>query len=165
MNDLIWIYITTASVSSLFNSLNYLKIHVKAKSKSKRNLKYRKHLSPSTKESLKDINRDYVDTLLDGIRSSLIPVYNLWYTVENITNDDELTRDFEEEYEMLVEEANEREEIARTVYLNELRKYKDDLLYIDEEVKKNLEDDNYRPDIKVFKKTLKYLDPNTEIKE
>lgn len=165
MNDLLWIYFTTAGVSTLFNSLNYLKIHVKAKTKSKRNLKYRKNLSPSTKESLRDITRDYIELLGDGIRSSFIPVYNLWYTVENIKTEDELSQNFEEEYNMLVDEANEREEIARVIYLNELRKYRDDLLYMDEEVKENLDDDNYRPSIKVFKKTLKYLDPNTEIKE
>ena len=79
--------------------------------------------------------------------------------------EDEYAENFEEEYNLLVEEANEREEIARKIYLQELRKYKENLLYIDKDVEKNLEDDEYRPSIKVFKKTLKYIDPNTDIKE
>lgn len=165
MNDIMWIYLSTASISTIFNSLNYFRMHVKAKSKSKRNLKYKKDLSPASKASLRDIDRDYLALLFDGIKSSFIPVYNVWYTVENITSEDELSETFEEEYDLLVDEANEREEIARSIYLSELRKYKDNLLYIDKEVEEKLNDDNYRPSIKVFKKTLKYIDPNTEIKE
>jgi len=164
MKELLILYGANVISSMLYNTGVYYKLHRDARKKTMRKLKYKDDISKTAKKELKNIRRDFRAVSLEGILQSFIPFKNIFYTMETIDNYDAFKEDFESDYEEIVESANEKEELARQIYLETLRLYKDDLLYIDEKMAENLKDDNYRPSRKEFVKTLKYLNPDTEIK-
>lgn len=164
MNDFLVLYGANVVSSIMYNTGLYYKLHRDAKKKSMRKLKYKTGLSGATKKELKNIRKDFITVAFDGIKSSFIPLYNIYYIFQNIDAYDLFKEEFESDYDEIVENANEKEELARTLYLEMLREYKDSLTYIDEDMEEKLKDDNFRPSKKEFIKTLRYLDPDAEIK-
>ncbi len=163
MKELLILYGANVVSSIIYNTGIYYKLHRDARKKTMRKLKYKGDISKATKIELRTINKDFREISWDGIKQSFIPLRNILYTMQNIDAYDDFKEEFETEYEEIVERANEKEELARQIYLEMLRQYKDDL-DIDETMKNKIDDDNYRPSKKEFVKTLKYLKPETEIK-
>ena len=163
MNDLLILYGANVASSLIYNTAIYYKIHRDARKKTMKKLKYEGDLSKCTKKELRKMNKDFFDAAMVGVTKSFVPLVNILFTMGTINCYYEFQEDFEEEYSLIVDSANEKEELARQIYLEMLRQYKDDL-DIDKATKDKIEDDNYRPSKKEFVKTLKYLKPETEIK-
>ena len=101
MNELLMIYGVTASSSLIYNTMFFYNMHRHAKNKTKRKFKYIKNLSFNAK---KEMNLIFLSVAFDGIVNSLIPVKNVFYTIENIEFQDELQESFTEEYDQVAQE-------------------------------------------------------------
>ena len=155
MDTLIGVYLSTASISLIYNIYAVQKNHIIAKRNSKRNLKYRKDLNYRTKRKLSIINYENFLDLKEAFFHSFIPIENLLYTIEGTCFDNLSLEITENYYNKLVLEANKQEDEVRKMNVDFLKSIKNKLENLPEEVSDQLLDDEYRLSDKEVKKILK----------
>lgn len=159
MKDLIMIYGASVVTSIIYNSGIYYKVHKNARKKVMRRLRFEDDLTKHTKKELREMNKDLFIALLLGLKHSLLPGANVFISVNNYECSDVIGEAFEADYEFIVDRANEKEEFARKMYLETLRELKNTLTMdnLDEDIKENIDNDNYRPSRKTFLRAIKSM--------
>lgn len=148
--------------SMLYNTVLNIGLYKSAKKQAIEKLEY-DELSRPAKKELRKMKRVCFQSIVLDLGTSLIPLYNVYQSISLCTNYDEIKEVMDNSYDKIVENANEKEDLTRSVYLKTLRDYKDYLENLEPDIKKGLEDDNYRPSKKTFNKALRHL--NMRIKE
>lgn len=155
MDTLIGVYLSTASISLIYNIYAVQKNHIIAKRNSKRNLKYRKDLNYRTKRKLRIINHENFLDLKEAFFHSFIPIENLLYTIDGVCFNNLSLVITENYYNKQVLEANKQEDEVRKMNVDFLKSIKNKLENLPEEVSDQLLDDEYRLSDKEVKKILK----------
>lgn len=164
------IYGSSVFTSIIYNAGVYLKIHKDARKKVMKKLRFNGDLTKHTKKELRKLNVDLIIAIMLGIKNSVIPGLNVVYSVNSYECSDIIEETFEEEYNYIVDKANEKEEFARRAYLDTLREIRDTLATkeilecVDKDVVNNLDNDEYRPSRKTFVKAIKCMVYGTKVK-
>ncbi len=148
IKEVLFIYGGTTITSLIFNKLYYNDRIQKAFDGSKRKLKFR-DLSASSKEDLKRI-KDFCD--VEKIIStffSIIPFYQVYNSITNITLEQEMFDDF---FDDAIKDINKKELEARKNYLMEMKKMKE--LPLD--LRDRVNEEDYLPNQEEFLKALVY---------
>ena len=127
LSTLLGIYFSTSGASLIMNTYLYSKNHRKIKKESLRNLKYKDGLCFKAKRELKLIDFEYVYDFLDGLANSLIPVKNVFFTVENINFSKEFDDISKSVYDEIVDNANKMEDDYRKNHVDMLRSIRNEL--------------------------------------
>ena len=153
MNILYAIYMASIPSSLITNIYLTKKSFNKANKEGKRKLKYKKGLNYRTKDKLSQIKKEEFKELRSLIVRSLIPIYNIYYTISSIEHDEELSLIDTEFVNEIYDEANEQEDLVRKMNLDFLRSIKDKLITVPEDIQ--FDDEYYRPSDNEVKKVLK----------
>ena len=150
MNEIIkymlMVYGSTTVASIICNEKYYIKKYTKAFKQSKRKLKF-KELSTGPSIAMNRVDESFKTGKLLSRFCSLVPIFQVIYTVKNINDSQEkFNADFNEDIELI----NYEEESARKRFLSAIKQYKK----LPEDISEKLKDEDYLPSEKEYRKVL-----------
>ena len=135
-------YASTVTTSLGVNLYNSEKSFQKAKKESRKKLKYRKGLSTETKVVLRSIYIEHLNSSLDILLNSIVPIKNVLYTLIRIENKDKMEAMDMEYQQDIVSYANGLEDYVRYRNAMILRDKKDEFVYCPDKLSEQLDDEN-----------------------
>lgn len=148
LKELLALYGATTIPSLIFNRIYYKNRIQKAYDQSKRKITY-KELSMECNEDLSALKSLCKSEKALSTFCSIIPVFQIFYTIRNIYIN---TDDFNDFFDEKMEEINNKELNMRLKYLETIIKEKD----LPQDVKENMNKDEYLPDEEEYLKVLVY---------
>lgn len=151
IRELIIIYGSTTVSSLLFNKIYFRDKNKIAYNNSKRNLKYR-DLCLKNCVALTNLKEIYKLANKLSYILSVIPIWQIFYTIDNIKDNGEHCKEF---FDEKIEEINKQELIIRKQFLEQIK----DIKKIPEEIKIKLADSEYLPSEDDYRKVVNYNRP------
>lgn len=135
--ELVIIYSSSTLSSLVFNTFYFNDRIQSSFNKSERKLRYR-DLSLKNEVELNKVKELIKELKISSVIFSIIPIYQIIFTVNNIIRDKRLYDMF---FEERIEEINKEELLARKHFLEEMKKAK----VVPPEIREKLADEDYMP--------------------
>lgn len=159
MNIILALYMASIPSSLITNIYLNRKSFIKAKKEENRKIKYKKGLNYRTKDILSQIKKEELKDYKSLTISSLLPIYNIYYTIFNIVEFEDNLIINKELLNEIYTDANNMEDWVRKMNVNFLLSIKDKLNVIPE----NIDDEDYKISDSETKKILKLNKLNYEV--
>ena len=145
------LYVPSVIASITANCMFYRRTIDKSFEDSKRNLIYKSDLCTSNRIAIKNLKKAINHEKIKGYIKSMVPIYNVIFTSENLIYEDFHKEDYEIMIETIMALIEFNETLIREMILENMKM----LPMLPEDLEEKIKSPEYKPSEKEFKKALK----------